>query len=92
MSVVIIRILILIVCGCFFFLAPRPKDPGPNTCGLIDWAWFIAAKWAVYKPSGAQVKGCNTYTLTSKNICIEQQEKKQQKEKQCNREKAHNDC
>ena len=26
-----------------FFLAPRPKDPGPNTYGLVNWAWFTAA-------------------------------------------------
>ena len=30
-----------------FSLARRPKDPGPNDCGLVDWAWFTAAKGAV---------------------------------------------
>ena len=44
------------ICVGAFFLAPKPKDPGPNTCGLVDWAWFTATKWAVYKPSGAQSK------------------------------------
>jgi len=44
----------------------------------VDRTWFIAAKWAVYKPSGAQSKeSYNTYTLASKNIYIEQQEKQQ---------------
>ena len=28
-------------------LAHRPKDPEPNDCGLMDWAWFTAAKGAV---------------------------------------------
>ena len=30
-----------------FSLAHRPKDPGPNNCSLVDWAWFTAAKGAV---------------------------------------------
>ena len=30
------------MCECLF-LAPKPKDPGPNTCGLVDWAWFTTA-------------------------------------------------
>ena len=30
-----------------FSLARRPKDPGPNDCGLVDEAWFTAAKGAV---------------------------------------------
>ena len=27
-----------------FSLAQWPKDPRPNNCGLVDWAWFTAAK------------------------------------------------
>ena len=27
-----------------FSLAHRPKDPGPNSCILVDWAWFTVAK------------------------------------------------
>ena len=30
-----------------FSLAHRPKDPGPNSCILVDWAWFTAAKWGL---------------------------------------------
>ena len=30
-----------------FSLAHRPKDPRPNNCSLVDWAWFTAAKGAV---------------------------------------------
>ena len=30
-----------------FSLAHRPKDPGPNSCVLVDWAWFTAAKWGL---------------------------------------------
>ena len=30
-----------------FSLQHRPKDPGPNNCSLVDWAWFTAAKGAV---------------------------------------------
>ena len=30
-----------------FSLAHRPKDPGPNNCSLVDWAWFTTAKGAV---------------------------------------------
>ena len=30
-----------------FSLAHGPKDPRPNDCGLVDWAWFIVAKGAV---------------------------------------------
>ena len=30
-----------------FSLAHKPKDPGPNNCSLVDWAWFTAAKGAV---------------------------------------------
>ena len=36
--------------GPFFeqYLGPsRNKDPGPFTCCLVDWAWFIAAKWGL---------------------------------------------
>ena len=43
-----------------FSLARRPKDPGSNDCGLVDWAWFTAAKRAAYKPSGAQGKDPTT--------------------------------
>ena len=25
----------------------RPKDPGPNNCILVDWAWFTAAKYGL---------------------------------------------
>ena len=31
----------------FFSLAHRPKDPGPNSCILVDWTWFTAAKWGL---------------------------------------------
>ena len=34
-------------CVSAFFLACKPKDPGPNSCSLVDWAWFIAANGAV---------------------------------------------
>ena len=27
-----------------FSSAQWPKDPEPNNCGLVDWAWFTAAK------------------------------------------------
>ena len=30
-----------------FSLAHRPKDPGPNSCVLMDWAWFTAAKYGL---------------------------------------------
>ena len=30
-----------------FSLQHKPKDPGPNNCSLVDWAWFTAAKGAV---------------------------------------------
>ena len=30
-----------------FSLAHRPKDPGPNSCILVDWAWFTAAKYGL---------------------------------------------
>ena len=30
-----------------FSLAHRPKDPGPNSCVLVDWAWFTAAKYGL---------------------------------------------
>ena len=30
-----------------FSLQHRHKDPGPNNCSLVDWAWFTAAKGAV---------------------------------------------
>ena len=30
-----------------FSLAHRPKDPGPNNCILVDWAWFTAAKYGL---------------------------------------------
>ena len=29
---------------------------------LRDWAWFTAAKWADYKPSGAQSKNSTIHT------------------------------
>ena len=76
-----------------FFLAHRSKDPGSNTYCLVDWAWFTVAKWVVYKPSGAQSKeSYNTYTLASKNICIEQQEKQQKKNNVIKKKKkTHND-
>ena len=69
-----------------FFLAHRPKDLGLNTYCLVDWAWFTAAKWAVYKPSGAQSKDptmhihwqARIYVLNNKEIA---------KGKQCNKEK-----
>ena len=31
----------------FFSLAHRSKDPGPNSCSLVDWAWFTTAKWGL---------------------------------------------
>ena len=34
-------------CVSAFSLARRPKDPGPNDCGLVDWAWFTAVKGVV---------------------------------------------
>ena len=34
-------------CESAFSLAHRPKDPGPNNCSLVDWAWFTAAKEAI---------------------------------------------
>ena len=34
-------------CENAFSLAHRPKDPGPNNCSLVDWAWFTAAKEAI---------------------------------------------
>ena len=27
-----------------FSSAQWPKDPGPNNCGSVDWAWFTVAK------------------------------------------------
>ena len=33
--------------SAFFSLAHRPKDPRPNSCSLVDWAWFTAAKWGL---------------------------------------------
>ena len=36
--------------GPFFGQYPSPsrnKDPTPFTCYLVDWAWFIAAKWGL---------------------------------------------
>ena len=30
-----------------FSLAHRPKDPGPNSYILVDWAWFTAAKYGL---------------------------------------------
>ena len=33
--------------SAFFSLAHKPKDPGPNSCILVDWAWFTAAKWGL---------------------------------------------
>ena len=38
-----------------------------RTLGLVvvvlrDWAWFTAAKWADYKPSGAQSKNLTIHT------------------------------
>ena len=27
-----------------FSSAQWPKDPGPNNCFLVDWAWFTTAK------------------------------------------------
>ena len=38
---------LLIFVRVLFSLAHRPKDPGPNSCILVDWAWFIAAKWGL---------------------------------------------
>ena len=31
----------------FFSLAHRPKDHRPNSCILVDWAWFTTAKWGL---------------------------------------------
>ena len=28
-------------------IGPFNKDHGPFTCCLVDWAWFIAAKWGL---------------------------------------------
>ena len=44
-----------------------------------DWAWFTAAKWADYKPSGAQSRNStiHTYILANKKyiyIYMEHQE------------------
>ena len=66
-----------------FSVTLRPKDPGPNSFGGPDF-------------DSPQLKGClrikwytghasyNTYKLTNKDICIEQQSKQQSnaKEKQ----------
>ena len=30
-----------------FSLAHRPKDPGPNSWILVDWAWLTASKWGL---------------------------------------------
>ena len=37
----------MIVVRVPFSLAHWPKDSGPSSCSLVDWAWFIAAKGAV---------------------------------------------
>ena len=69
-----------------FFLAHRPKDPGPNTYYLVDWVWFTAAKWAVYKPSGAQSKNLTTHIHWQARIYV-LNNKKIAKGKQCNKKK-----
>ena len=33
--------------SAFFSLAHKLKDPGPNSCSLVDWAWFTIAKWGL---------------------------------------------
>ena len=33
--------------SAFFPLAHRPKDPGSNSCILVDWTWFTAAKYGL---------------------------------------------
>ena len=48
-------------CKSAFFLARKPKDPGPNTYCFMDSAWFTAAKWAIYKPSGTQSRYPTTH-------------------------------
>ena len=74
-----------------FFLAHRPKDPGPNTYYLVDWVWFTAAKWAVYKPSGAQSKNPTTHIHWQARIYVlnnkKNNKRKTTKGKQCNKEK-----
>ena len=77
-----------------FFLAPRPKDPGPNTCGLVDWAWFTVTKWVVYKTKWCIRKGSyNEYVLASKNIYIYIYIYiEQQKENNVTKKEMHNNC
>ena len=69
-----------------FFLAHRPKDPRPNTYCLVDWAWFTATKWTIYKPSGAQSKDPTTHIHWQARIYV-LNSKKIAKGKQCNKEK-----
>ena len=64
------------VCESAFFLA---------YC-LVDWAWFTAAKWTVYKPSGAQSKDPTTHIHWQARIYV-LNSKKIAKGKQCNKEK-----
>ena len=46
---------------------------------LRDWAWFTAAKWADYKPSGAQSRNStiHTYILANKKYIYTWNIKKQ---------------
>ena len=67
------------VCECLF-LDNVQAQAEARTLGLLvvvlkNWDQFTAAKWADYKPSGAQSKNPTIHTYQqTRNICMEQQE------------------